>query len=133
MKKAAFLIFVVFLFSASSVFAWGDLCEDASKTPYMTLVELDKFFMDELLGKSFTGKGIVRDVRPYTSSEYTVVVDCLNDILVNVVWSSSWAKDLKVGDEVRFSGRCAHSFRRAYRDTQKTYQLFELQGGDIRK
>jgi len=131
--KKTFLIFIVLsLFSTTSVFAWGNICEDAKETPYMTAVQLEKFFKDELRGNSYSGKGVVRDVRPYGSSEYVVVVDCLNDVLINVVVSSSSAKDLKIGDNVQFSGRCAHTFRRAYRDTQKTYQLFELQGGDVR-
>ncbi|MFA4918336.1 MAG: hypothetical protein WC581_03680 [Thermodesulfovibrionales bacterium] len=98
----------------------------------MTNVQLEKFYKDELYGHLFSGKGIIRDVRRY-GQDYTVVVDCLNDVAANVVISSSSAaEELKAGSRVEFSGKCTQKFRRAYRDTQRTYQLFELISGDIK-
>lgn len=129
--RRTFLIFLgIFLFSAASAFAWGNICEDAKDTPYLTKVQMDEFFKDSLRGNSYSGTGRVRDVRPY-GNEYYVVVDCGNDVIVNVITSSSSVKDLKVGQEVSFSGRCAHTFRRVYRNTKNVYQLFELARGDI--
>ncbi len=131
MRNTVLVFLAVFLLSATSVFGRGDLCQDAKETPSMTRVQIEQFFNDSLKGNNYSGKGVVRDVRSY-GSDYIVVVDCLNDVLANVVVSSSSAKDLKVGQEVEFSGSCNHTFRRTYRDTQRTYQLFELQDGDIR-
>jgi hypothetical protein len=131
-KRVFLSSFALLLFSVTSAFAWGDLCEDAKGTPLMTKVASEEFFKDNLQGNSYSGKGKVRDVRSYGGNEYFVVVDCLNDVWINVVTSSSSAKDLKIGEEVRFSGKCAHTFRRTYRDTHMTYQIFELQGGDIK-
>lgn len=124
MKK----LIVSLLLISSSAFAWDNICDLAKETPYMTSVKLNEFFKKEMEDRLFDGKGFVRDVRAFGSG-WVVVVDCGNDVLVNVVTSSSSVKDLKTGQEVNFSGRCKYSFRRFYRDTKRTYQLFELQDG----
>ena len=128
-----FLSFVfLFLFHVSLVFAWPDLCQEAKETPHMTDVRFEKFFEDEMKGKTYSGKGVVRNVRSNSPSEYVVIVDCLNDVVVNVIVPSPSAKDLKVGDRIEFSGECALGFRRAFRSEQKRGQFFELRNGNVK-
>ena len=93
----AFLIFVVlFLFRVSLVFAWPDLCQEAKETPHMTNIGFEKFFEDEMKERYYSGKGVVKNVRSSSASEYVVIVDCLNGVIANVIVSSSSVKDLRV-------------------------------------
>jgi len=128
----SFFFLSLFLFPLSLVFAWPDLCQEAKETPHMTNVRFEKFFEDEMKGKTYSGKGVLRNVRSNSPSEYVVIVDCLNGVTANVIVSSSSAKDLKVGDEVEFSGECALGFRRAFRGEPKWGQFFELRNGNVK-
>lgn len=130
--RTGLLLVMALCLPVTSVFAVGNLCDDAKETPYMTRGKLEEFFNHDLRGNSCTGKGVVRDVRSRGGTEYVVVVDCLNDVIANVIVSSSSARDVKVGEEVGFSGRCSHTYRWAYRDANRAYQIIELQSGDIR-
>jgi hypothetical protein len=127
------LLFVVVIGSSvSSAFAVGNLCDDAKETPSMSRARLEEFFNHDLRGNSCEGKGVVREVRLRGGTESIVVVDCLNDVIANVIVSSSSVRNVKVGEEVGFSGRCSHTYRWAYRDANKAYQIIELQSGNIR-
>jgi len=130
--NASLICVFLFLFLVSPVFALPDLCKDAKETPRMTDVRFEKFFEDEMKGRYYSGKGVVKNVRTNSPSEYVVVVDCLNGVIANVIVSSSSAKDLKAGDKVEFSGRCELGFRRAYRSEQKRGQFFELRDGSVK-
>ncbi len=128
-----FLICVfLFIFPMSLVFALPDLCQDARETPYMTNVRFEKFFEDEMKGRYYSGRGVVRNVRTNSPSEYVVIVDCLNGVIANVIVPSSTAKDLRVGDKVEFSGKCELGFRRAFRGEQRRGQFFELRDGNVK-
>ena len=90
----------------------------------MTNASFEKFFQDEMKGRYYSGKGVVKNIRTNNPSEYVVVIDCLNVVIANVIVSSSSAKSLKKGDKVEFSGKCELGFRRAYRSEQKRGQFF---------
>ncbi len=130
--KAFLICALFFIFPVSLVFALPDLCQDAKETPYMTNVRFEKFFEDEMKGRYYSGKGVVRNVRANSPSEYVVIVDCLNGVIANVIVSSPSAKDLRVGNKVEFSGRCELGFRRAFRGGQRRGQFFELRDGNVK-
>jgi len=126
--KPAVISMVLFVFTVNPAFSSTDLCEYAKETPHMTNINFEQFFEDKLRGNSFSGKGVVTNVRSNAPSEYIVVVDCRNGVVANVIvysYSSS-VKDLKIGDRVEFSGKCVYGFRR------NTRQYFELHDGDVK-
>ncbi len=130
--KTLLTFFPLFLFPVSMVFAFPDLCQDAKDTPHMTNVRFEKFFEDEMKGRYYSGKGVVRNVRTNSPSEYVVIIDCLNGVIANVIVPSSAAKDLKIGDKVEFSGKCELGFKRTFGVEHKRGQFFELRDGSVR-
>lgn len=130
MKKI--MVTAVFLLFASPALAWTDLCKEAEQSLYMTSAQAEKFYNDNVKGALFDGSGTVRDVRQYgVNKYYAVTVDCGNDILANVATTENHA-DLSAGTAVRFSGKVVQVRRARYVDTQRVYQIYELDGGSIR-
>lgn len=63
----------------------------------MSNASFEKFFQDEMKGRYYSGKGVVKNVRTNSPSEYVVIIDCLNGVIANVIVSSSSATDLRKG------------------------------------
>jgi len=126
------VIFAVIMLCASQGFAWDDICQMGGEMNYMTSVQAQKNYDDNIRGKNFSGRGKVRNVREYGVNKYHVVtVDCGNDVIVNVATTSHNLDNLRAGEYVSFDGRCIDGSRRSYANTHNIYAHFELDGGSI--
>lgn len=128
MKKLSPLLLFSLLLVASQSFAWDDICKVGGEAVSMTSVKFEEFYKSEMRNRLFEGKGTVRDVRK-SGSNYVVKVDCGNHVNVNVIVSLG-AEDLKVGQEVKFSGKCYYH-RRKCLSAKKPSLFFELEDGMI--
>jgi hypothetical protein len=126
------VIFAVIMFCTSQAFAWDDICQMGGELNYMTSLQAQKHFDDNVRGKNFSGRGKVRNVWEYGVNKYhAVAVDCENDVTVNVATTSRNLDNLRAGEYVSFDGRCIDGSRRSYANTHNIYAHFELDGGSI--
>lgn len=133
-KKCQTVCFLLAIFiTAAQCFAWEDICSLGEKMNYMTTLQLEDYYKDNLKGRFVEGKGVVRNVWSYNVNKHSAIaVDCGNDVIVYVATSSGY-KELNAGTVVTFDGHCCLSYsRRRYVDTKRTYMHFELDRGSIK-
>lgn len=127
MKRSCITLLIA-LACAGQALAADNICGSAGALVNDTTVQLDKFAEKNDL-RTFDGSGTVRDVKGGgLASKFAVVVDCGNNVLVEVPTSSPRASSgLKRGDSVTFSGKLTGLKRRRYVDTHKWYLMVSLQ------
>lgn len=123
MKRTLLFTVVLFVTSIGQAFAYDDICTLAGPAVNYTSVQVDDFSVKNITHRSFQGSGKVRDVRGgVMTSKFTVVVDCGNDVLVDVPTNSPRAtSNLQIGDSISFSGLAVGAARRRYINTHAWY------------
>jgi hypothetical protein len=124
MKKITGIIFLVVLLLFSIAFqAYSfNICEEAAKGLSETYATFNQNFESSIKDHNATGDATIRDVIPTSnSSEYQIVLDCRNNVLLSTRSGSGSLKDLKVGQKVSFSGNVLGWRKRFYRDSDRSY------------
>jgi hypothetical protein len=93
-----------------------------------THVQATAVYASELANRRMQGSGHVRNVGfGAGSSEYVVVVDCGNDVLLQIRSVSAGLRDLKIGARVSFSGTITGWRRESYRNASRAYVMIFLE------
>ena len=106
MRKLALLFFVLILLLSSNVMAYENICQSAQACLKQTAIEREKYFDRHLKDRRIEGSGTVRNVYEKYSTEYIVIVDCGNDVILTLISKSGGLKYLKLGDKISFRGTC---------------------------
>jgi hypothetical protein len=118
-----------------SAWAWPDLCETAKDTPALTSAALNEFYREKMAGQKFEGRAQVRDVRQITQTLFDFLLDCGNDVLVEVTASPIHEAQflrIKRGEWVRFVGSPKDFVQKHYQDAPRMYVVIVLGDGDVR-
>ena len=90
MKKLTLLLFILILLPCSNAIAYEDICQAAQLCLKQTSIERDKYFDSYLRNRRVEGSGIVRNVSErHKSTEYSVIVDCGNDVILELISQSA--------------------------------------------
>ncbi len=106
MRKLALLFFVLIPLLSSNVMAYDNICQTAQACLKQTAVEREKYFDRYLKNRRIEGSGTVKNVYEGHSTEYIVIVDCDNDVILTLISKSGGLKYLKLGDKISFRGTC---------------------------
>lgn len=109
-----------------NVYSFGNLCEIASETPFMTSVKRKEFYDNNLRESSVRVRGKVTNVKPSIGDFVIVDITCGNQVEVSVRTDSFRAKDYKIGDFVSLSGTVHRYYKKRYVNTLNTYIHFYL-------
>lgn len=115
------------MLSFTPALAREEICSAAGPFVNATTITFDTF-TSRIVQKSVQGSGRVKDVKSGgIASKLTVIVDCGNDVLVEVPTSSQRAQqNLQMGENVSFSGTANGIYRRRYVNTHTYYLLVTL-------
>jgi hypothetical protein len=121
--KTIVMFLTVLLLSSIAFQAYSfNICEEAAKGLSETYATFNQNFDSYIKDHNATGDAIIRDVFPTSnSSEYHIILDCRNNVLLNTRSSSGSLKNLMVGQKVSFSGNVLGWRKRFYRDSDRAY------------
>ena len=131
-KKSLILLIVLLLPSITSQAHSFNICDEAAKGLTETNVKFSEYFVSYVKDHNAEGRAKVRDVYPTdSSSEYRIVLDCGNDVLLSTKSGSGMLKDLKIGEEVSFSGNVQGWSKNFYRESIKYFIEITLGNSSI--
>jgi hypothetical protein len=111
----------------------SDICSLGKETLLLPDAGREKFYKNKIEGRILEGKGsVVNAWQRGPGKNYTVSIDCGNDVVINVTTSAD-AKNLKVGQQVDFKGTCVSYGSRRYIYSKKTYMVFGMERGSVGK
>jgi hypothetical protein len=128
MRKLLFfpLLFVSLLISPSYA---QNLCSYATKIVNATEVDAREIFRDRVKGYEFSGVGEIADIKPSKNSLLEFYIrSCDNRLIVNLfVKNTTLNTGFRVGQPVKFQGKCMDMKKSVFRDTyqKNVYLLFE--------
>jgi hypothetical protein len=129
MVCAAVLISVL---TASQGFA-SDVCSLGKEILLLQDAGREKFYKNKIEGRVLEGKGsVVNAWQRGSGKNYTVSIDCGNDVVINVETSAD-TENLKVGQQVDFKGICVSYGSRRYIYSKKTYMVIGMERGSVGK
>lgn len=107
--------------------AWDNICSVAGPAVNYTTIQVDNF-ADKYTQRSFEGAGVIRDVKSGgLASKFTIIIDCGNNVLIEVPTSSPRASSgLQIGESISFSGKLNSLRRKRYVNTHDWYLLVGL-------
>ncbi len=121
-KKSIIFLIVLFLSNITSQAYSLDICEEGRKGLTNTNVVYSEYFNSHIKGNNAAGYAKVRDVYPTRSgNQYFLKLDCGNDVILLTKSDSAFLKDLKIGQQVSFSGEVKSWNKPFYRDSDKYY------------
>lgn len=126
MQRTLFILLFAIICSGHA-FAADNICSVAGPFVNSTSIQIDGF-ADKNALRTFDGSGSIRDVRSGgLASKFTFIVDCGNNVLVEVPTSSPQALNgAKIGDSISFSGKFNGMSRRRYVNTHTWYLMVSL-------
>jgi hypothetical protein len=126
MKRFVIIQLVALAFTGHA-FAADNLCSAAGQLVNSTTSQIDKF-ADKNTQRTFDGSGRIRDVKSGgLASKATVVIDCGNNVIVEVPTSSPRAaNNPQIGESISFSGKLNSVSRRRYVDSHGWYLMVGL-------
>ncbi|GEM_PF-5749550 len=122
MKKLFWVTLLATFISAES-YAWDNICNVAGSYVRGTTAQINELAERTLANRTVEGSGRVRDVKSGgLASKFTAIVDCGNDVIVEVPTNSSnVSQNLQVGSPVSFSGIFNGISRKRYVNTHEHY------------
>lgn len=126
MKRFVFIPLFAITCTGHAIAA-DNLCSAAGPLVNGTTAQVDKF-ADKNTQRTFDGSGRIRDVKSGgLASKSTVVVDCGNNVIVEVPTSSPRAaNNPQIGEAISFSGKLNSVVRRRYVDSHGWYLMVGL-------
>jgi hypothetical protein len=126
MKRTLFTLLFA-MTCAGQTLAADNICSMAGPVVNSTTVQVDTF-SDKNNQRTFEGSGKIRDVKSgRLTSKITVVVDCGNDVMVEVPTSSPRvSSSAQIGEPITFSGRLTSVTRKRYVDSHAWYLMVSL-------
>jgi hypothetical protein len=126
MKRTLFILLFALTCSEQAIAA-DNICSAAGPIVNSTTAQVDKF-ADKYTQRTFDGSGKIRDVKSGgLSSKTTIVVDCGNNVIVEVPTSSPRASNSpQIGEPISFSGKLNSVSRKRYVDSHAWYLMVGL-------
>jgi hypothetical protein len=125
--KRALITLLSILSLTGQALAWDDICSVAGPIVNSTTVQVDSF-ADKNSQRTFEGSGKIKDVKNGgLASKVSVIIDCGNDVLLEVPSSSpKTTSGLQIGETINFSGKLNGVSRRRYVNTHTSYLLINF-------
>lgn len=116
-------LFVFLIMSVYQIHAEDNICISASKLVNMTEVEAKEVFGKDLRNYHFSGSGVIRDIKGDPKDSWLdFYVSCGNDVIINFsTKNAGLITAYKIGQPVKFSGRCIKMKKGVYSNAPQRY------------
>lgn len=118
-KKVGLYLLIGVSFFIGPSFAFTNICEVGEKALTMTSAQIKEYHKDEIKKWRVEGSGKVYDIYVNLRNVCTIIINCGNDVFVYVNADKYWGtkKDLKIGDEISFTGKCYYLRKKFYQNS----------------